>query len=192
MSVAESSAVEAPTWRDRSFARASPWPRSAGAPAAPPRRSAPTSRRSASKLAHSVEALRGKVTELTDWRRQVREHRRELIIGAAVVGFAVGARDGAAPPPIGAFAITRSSHRCKAGSCWVGVGAFEFRDVCRPSVAAPSRERRIGSGGRNSDAFRSERADDEADFRTNRRDARLPSQSTPPLTAMPCPNARRR
>jgi hypothetical protein len=44
------------------------------------------------QLGHSVEALRGKVTELTDWRRQVREHRRELIIGAAVVGFAIGAR----------------------------------------------------------------------------------------------------
>jgi hypothetical protein len=42
------------------------------------------------ELSHSVEALRGRVTELTDWRRQVREHRRELIIGAAVVGFAVG------------------------------------------------------------------------------------------------------
>jgi uncharacterized protein DUF3618 len=42
------------------------------------------------ELGHSVEALRNRVTELTDWRRQVREHRRELIIGAAVVGFAVG------------------------------------------------------------------------------------------------------
>ncbi len=42
------------------------------------------------ELSHSVEALRGRVNELTDWRRQVREHRRELIIGAAVVGFAVG------------------------------------------------------------------------------------------------------
>ena len=42
------------------------------------------------ELSHSVEALRNRVTELTDWRRQVREHRRELIIGAAVVGFAVG------------------------------------------------------------------------------------------------------
>jgi hypothetical protein len=41
-------------------------------------------------LSHSVEALRGRVNELTDWRRQVREHRRELIIGAAVVGFAIG------------------------------------------------------------------------------------------------------
>ena len=42
------------------------------------------------ELGHSVEALRNRVAELTDWRRQVREHRRELVIGAAVVGFAVG------------------------------------------------------------------------------------------------------
>lgn len=41
-------------------------------------------------LGRSVEALRGRVTEITDWRRQVREHKRELVIGAAVVGFAVG------------------------------------------------------------------------------------------------------
>jgi hypothetical protein len=41
-------------------------------------------------LGSSVEALRGRVTELTDWRRQVREHRSQLIVGAAVVGFAVG------------------------------------------------------------------------------------------------------
>jgi len=44
------------------------------------------------ELSHSVEALRGKVAELTDWRRQVREHQRELAIGAAIVGFALGAR----------------------------------------------------------------------------------------------------
>ena len=42
------------------------------------------------ELGRSVEALRGRVTELTDWRRQVREHQRELVIGAAVVGFAIG------------------------------------------------------------------------------------------------------
>jgi Protein of unknown function (DUF3618) len=41
-------------------------------------------------LGRSVEALRNRVTELTDWRRQVREHRSQLIVGAAVVGFAVG------------------------------------------------------------------------------------------------------
>ena len=42
------------------------------------------------ELAGAVDSLRGRVTELTDWRRQVREHRRELAIGAAVVGFAIG------------------------------------------------------------------------------------------------------
>ena len=48
--------------------------------------------RQRSELGRSVEALRGRVAELTDWRRQVREHQRELAIGAAIVGFAIGAR----------------------------------------------------------------------------------------------------
>jgi Protein of unknown function (DUF3618) len=42
------------------------------------------------ELGQTVETLRGRVNELTDWRRQVREHQRELVIGAAVVGFVVG------------------------------------------------------------------------------------------------------
>jgi Protein of unknown function (DUF3618) len=42
------------------------------------------------ELGRSVETLRGKVGELTDWRRQVREHRQELIVGAAVAGFLIG------------------------------------------------------------------------------------------------------
>ncbi len=42
------------------------------------------------QLSRSVQSLRGRVAELTDWRRQVREHRSQLIVGAAVVGFAVG------------------------------------------------------------------------------------------------------
>jgi hypothetical protein len=41
-------------------------------------------------LGRSVEALRGRMAELTDWRLQAREHRRELAIGAAAIGFAVG------------------------------------------------------------------------------------------------------
>jgi hypothetical protein len=41
-------------------------------------------------LGRSVEALRGRVAELTDWRRQVKEHRSQLIVGAAVAGFALG------------------------------------------------------------------------------------------------------
>lgn len=42
------------------------------------------------QLAGSVEALRGKVNELTDWRSQVREHREQIITGAAIAGFVVG------------------------------------------------------------------------------------------------------
>lgn len=42
------------------------------------------------QLATSVEALRSKVTDLTDWRKQVREHQDTLIKGAAIAGFVVG------------------------------------------------------------------------------------------------------
>ena len=41
-------------------------------------------------LGQSVDKLRGRVAELTDWRRQVREHRSQLVTAAAVAGFAVG------------------------------------------------------------------------------------------------------
>ncbi|HEX7279205.1 MAG TPA: DUF3618 domain-containing protein [Solirubrobacterales bacterium] len=44
------------------------------------------------QLGTSVEALRGRVNELTDWRRQVEEHKDQLIMGAAAVGFLIGAR----------------------------------------------------------------------------------------------------
>ena len=41
-------------------------------------------------LGSSVELLRGRVAELTDWRRQVREHQSQLVVGAAIAGFAIG------------------------------------------------------------------------------------------------------
>jgi len=44
------------------------------------------------ELGGSVELLRGRVNELTDWRRQVEEHKQQLIMGAAAVGFFIGAR----------------------------------------------------------------------------------------------------
>jgi hypothetical protein len=44
------------------------------------------------QLGTSVEALRGRVNELTDWRRQAEEHKSQLIVGAAAVGFLIGAR----------------------------------------------------------------------------------------------------
>ena len=36
--------------------------------------------------------LRGEVTRITDWRGHLERHRREIVVGAAVVGFALGAR----------------------------------------------------------------------------------------------------
>lgn len=42
------------------------------------------------ELAGSVLALRTRVNELTDWRRQIEEHREQLIKGAAVAGFVIG------------------------------------------------------------------------------------------------------
>jgi hypothetical protein len=46
--------------------------------------------RSRHDLAVSVQELQAKVHYLTDWRRQVREHRTAVIVGTAVVGFAIG------------------------------------------------------------------------------------------------------
>ena len=47
--------------------------------------------RTRGELSSSVDSLRTRVAELTNWRRQLHEHREQLIAGAAVVGFAVGA-----------------------------------------------------------------------------------------------------
>lgn len=42
------------------------------------------------ELGVAVERLRGEVVKATDWRAQLRTHRREAIIGAAVAGFVLG------------------------------------------------------------------------------------------------------
>jgi len=42
------------------------------------------------ELAVSMERLRGEVAEVTDWRKQLREHQQEVLIGAAVAGFVIG------------------------------------------------------------------------------------------------------
>ena len=42
------------------------------------------------ELAVSIQRLRGEVAEVTDWRKQIREHQREVLIGAAVAGFVLG------------------------------------------------------------------------------------------------------
>jgi hypothetical protein len=42
------------------------------------------------ELAVSLQKLRGEVAEVTDWRKQLREHQQEVLIGAAVAGFVLG------------------------------------------------------------------------------------------------------
>jgi hypothetical protein len=42
------------------------------------------------ELAFSVNDLRSKVTELTNWRRQLAENRQAALVGAAVAGFVIG------------------------------------------------------------------------------------------------------
>jgi hypothetical protein len=42
------------------------------------------------ELGVAMERLRGEITRATDWRSQLRRHRREVLIGAAVAGFVLG------------------------------------------------------------------------------------------------------
>jgi hypothetical protein len=42
------------------------------------------------ELAHSLVRLRGEVAEVTDWRKQIITHQKQVIIGAAVTGFVLG------------------------------------------------------------------------------------------------------
>jgi hypothetical protein len=42
------------------------------------------------QLSREVDALRTRWSEVTDVKRQIRAHRKQLLIGAVVVGFAVG------------------------------------------------------------------------------------------------------
>jgi hypothetical protein len=42
------------------------------------------------ELAHSLERLRGEVAEVADWRKQILQHQKPVLIGAAVAGFILG------------------------------------------------------------------------------------------------------
>jgi hypothetical protein len=41
-------------------------------------------------LAQSLVRLRGEVAEITDWRKQILQHRKHVLIGAGVAGFVIG------------------------------------------------------------------------------------------------------
>jgi hypothetical protein len=42
------------------------------------------------ELAHSLTRLRGEMAEVTNWRKQIAEHQKQVLIGAAVAGFLIG------------------------------------------------------------------------------------------------------
>ena len=42
------------------------------------------------ELGLAVERLRSEVAEVTDWRKQLNKHRKQVLIGAAVAGFVLG------------------------------------------------------------------------------------------------------
>jgi hypothetical protein len=42
------------------------------------------------ELGHSLEKLRREVGVLTDWRGQLRQHQRQVMIGAGIAGFVLG------------------------------------------------------------------------------------------------------
>jgi transposase-like protein len=43
-------------------------------------------------LAGSVEELRGRIEVLTDWRRQLNEHRAAVVVVGVAAGFLIGRR----------------------------------------------------------------------------------------------------
>jgi hypothetical protein len=53
------------------------------------------------QLGTSLEKLRVEVAQLTDWRSQIRQHQREVMIGAGIAGFVLGGGIAA----LGAFAF---------------------------------------------------------------------------------------
>jgi Protein of unknown function (DUF3618) len=42
------------------------------------------------ELGTSLDKLRVEVAQLTDWRSQIRQHQREVLIGAGIAGFVLG------------------------------------------------------------------------------------------------------
>jgi hypothetical protein len=42
------------------------------------------------ELGLAIERLQGEVAELTNWRKKVAEHQKQILIGAAIAGFVLG------------------------------------------------------------------------------------------------------
>ena len=59
------------------------------------------------ELGTSLEKLRREVVVLTDWRGQIRQHQKQVLIGAGVAGFVLGGGIAA----LGALTIGRRQRR---------------------------------------------------------------------------------
>jgi hypothetical protein len=42
------------------------------------------------ELASSIDRLKGDVAEVTDWRKQIQQRQKQVLMGAAVAGFVIG------------------------------------------------------------------------------------------------------
>jgi multidrug resistance efflux pump len=42
------------------------------------------------ELGQSIYSLKAEVAELTNWRKQLEAHKKQVVIGAAVAGFVIG------------------------------------------------------------------------------------------------------
>jgi hypothetical protein len=42
------------------------------------------------ELGLAIERLQGEVAELTNWRKQLAEHQKQVLIGAGIAGFLIG------------------------------------------------------------------------------------------------------
>ena len=59
-------------------------------PARPPEEIRASLQATRTELEYSLNDLQGKVKQLTNWRHQLVENRKQAVIGAAVAGFLIG------------------------------------------------------------------------------------------------------
>ncbi|HKN93837.1 MAG TPA: hypothetical protein VJU60_05875 [Thermoleophilaceae bacterium] len=59
-------------------------------PARPPEEIRASLQATRTELEYSLNDLQGKVKQLTNWRRQLADNRKQAVIGAAVAGFLIG------------------------------------------------------------------------------------------------------
>ena len=140
------------------------------------------------ELATSVEELRIKVKVLTDWRRQINEHRTAAIAGAAVLGFVVGGGFARLPPPpLARYSTQARRHAADAQQARPDVGADH-----RPDLGDEERRTAHDLLASRRSAARPRRAPGCAARPRRRRRRRGAAPRTRPGAAAPCAPVRTR